>query len=149
MKQKKWYEKLKNKKKEATLFLVEDDDVDAMTIQRSLKSNNINNPILRAYDGLEAYQMLIEDKVPKPYIILLDLQMPRMNGLEFLDKIRSEPNLSSAVVFVLTTSKAEKDITASYSKHIAGYFVKGETGENFMDIINVLEAYWKIVHLLE
>jgi len=134
-------------KKEVTLFLVEDDDIDAMTIQRSLKRHKIGNPIVRAYDGMEAYNMLKSNDVSSPYIILLDLQMPRMNGLEFLDKIREDPSLSSSVVFILTTSKAEEDMIEGYRQHIGGYFVKGEAGENFMDIVNVLEAYWKVVHI--
>ncbi len=137
---------MKNTSEEVTLLLVEDDDVDAMTIQRSFKTNRIGNPIVRAYDGLAALDMLRNGDVPSPYVILLDMQMPRMNGLEFLEKIRADEALKHSVVFVLTTSKAEEDITASYKQHIAGYFVKNESGENFIDLVNVLESYWKIVH---
>ena len=130
---------MKDSSGEVTLLLVEDDDVDAMTIQRSFKANRIGNPIIRAYDGLAALDMLRNGEIPSPYVILLDIQMPRMNGLEFLEKIRADEALKHSVVFVLTTSKAEEDITAGYQQHIAGYFVKNESGENFIDLVNVLE----------
>jgi len=132
---------------EATLLLVEDDDVDVMSIKRGFSKQRIANPIVRAHDGLEALEMLQTGTVKPPYIILLDLQMPRMNGLEFLEALRSDPQLSNSVVFVLTTSKAEEDLTATYRQHIAGYFVKDECGSNFLQIIGMLDGYWKIVHL--
>ena len=132
--------------KEVTLLLVEDDDVDAMTIERSFKTNRIANNIIRAYDGLQALEMLRNGEVPSPFIILLDIQMPRMNGLEFLDAIRADKALSSSVVFILTTSKAEEDMSAGYENHIAGYFLKDDSGTNFTDLVNVLDSYWKVVH---
>lgn len=132
---------------EVTLLLVEDDDVDVMTVKRGLKKQRIVNPVVHACDGLEALEMLRNGKVKNPYIILLDLQMPRMNGLEFLEQLRLDNDLSRSVVFVLTTSKAEKDITASYSQHIAGYFIKDESGEDFLNLVNMLDGYWKIVYL--
>lgn len=135
-----------NKSKEVTLLLVEDDDIDAMTIERSFKTNRIANPIVRAYDGQEAFEMLKSNNVNSPYIILLDLQMPRMNGIEFLEALRANKELSHSVVFVLTTSKAEEDMIAGYEHNIAGYFLKDESGDNFIDLVNVLDSYWKVVH---
>ena len=85
--------------------------------------------------------------VPKPYIILLDLNMPRMGGLEFLEEIRKDPELKSSVVFILTTSSDDRDITSSYEKFVAGYFIKEETGVEFENITDMLSGYWKIVHL--
>ncbi|MBQ0799266.1 MAG: response regulator [Porticoccaceae bacterium] len=130
-----------------TLLLVEDDDVDAMAIQRGFFEQRILNPIVRARDGLEALELLRSGTVPDPYIILLDLQMPRMNGFEFLDEIRSDPRLHNSVVFVLTTSTVEQDIADSYQKNIAGYFTKDMSNEAYLNIINLLDGYWKIVHL--
>lgn len=132
---------------DVTLFLVEDDDVDAMTIERSFLKQRIANPIVRAYDGIEALELLRSNKVSRPLIILLDLQMPRMGGIEFLKELRADEDLSELVVFVLTTSKSEEDMLASYRQHIAGYFVKGKSGEQFLDIVNVLDSYWKVVQL--
>lgn len=134
---------------EVTLLLVEDDDIDAMTIKRSFKKQNITNPLVRVYDGIEALTLLKESKVTQPLVIILDLQMPRMGGIEFLKVLRADPKLSDLVVFVLTTSKAKTDITSSYGKHIAGYFVKGETGDRFSGLVNMLENYFEIVHLNE
>lgn len=132
---------------DVTLLLVEDDDVDAMTIERSFLKQRIANPIVRAYDGIEALELLRSNQVSRPLIILLDLQMPRMGGIEFLKELRADEDLSELVVFVLTTSKSEEDMLASYRQHIAGYFVKGKSGEQFLDIVNVLDSYWKVVQL--
>jgi CheY-like chemotaxis protein len=132
---------------DVTLFLIEDDDVDAMTIERSFLKQRIANPIVRAYDGIEALEILRSNDVSRPLIILLDLQMPRMGGIEFLKELRADEDLSELVVFVLTTSKSEEDMLASYRQHIAGYFVKGRSGEQFLDIVNVLDSYWKVVQL--
>lgn len=135
--------------KEVTLLLIEDDDVDAMSITRAFKKMHIGNNIIRANDGLEGLELLRSGAVPSPYIILLDLQMPRLNGFEFLEAIREDPELAQSTVFVLTTSKSDEDITASYKKNIAGYFIKEQVGEGFLDIVKMLKGYWKIVHFPE
>ena len=132
---------------EVTILLIEDDDVDAEGVERSFSKRNIANSIIRAKDGVEGLEILQSGKVKAPYIILLDLQMPRMNGLEFLSQIRKDTNLSRSVIFVLTTSRAEADILASYENHIAGYFVKDDVGANFSEMIDMLEGYWKIAYL--
>ncbi|AGS39722.1 MULTISPECIES: response regulator [Cycloclasticus] len=138
---------MKTNSKDVTLLLVEDDDIDAMTIERGFLKQRIANPIVRAYDGIEALELLRSNKVSRPLIILLDLQMPRMGGIEFLKQLRADETLSDLVVFVLTTSKSEEDMLSSYKQHIAGYFIKGDSGEKFLDIVNVLDSYWKIVQL--
>lgn len=132
---------------EVTLLLVEDDDVDAMSINRSFKKQRIGNPIMRAHDGMEAMELLKNDMVPSPYMILLDLQMPRMGGLEFLQELRADPKHFDTIVFVLTTSKADLDMVSSYKHLIAGYFVKDTAGDNFIDVVDVLGSYWKVLHL--
>ena len=136
-----------NLENEISILLVEDDDVDATGIERSFKKRNIANPVIRATDGIDALEILRDGRIKSPYIILLDLQMPRMNGLEFLTTIRDDEELSHSIIFVLTTSRAEEDIIASYKKHIAGYFVKDDVGANFSDMIDVLEGYWKIAYI--
>jgi len=133
-------------KKEVTLLLVEDDDVDAMTIERAFKKLKIGNDLVRACDGLEALDILENGKVTMPFIILLDLQMPRMNGLEFLAALRQHPKFGGSIVFVLTTSKADEDMISSYKHNIAGYFLKSSAGDEFLDIVNLLDGYWKVVH---
>lgn len=140
---------MSEKQKEVTLLLIEDDDIDAMSITRAFKKMHISNKIIRANDGLEGLELLRSGAVPSPYIILLDLQMPRLNGIEFLEEIREDPKLAQSTVFVLTTSKSDEDITASYKKNIAGYFIKEQVGEGFLDIVKMLKGYWKIVHFPE
>ncbi len=130
-----------------TILMVEDDDVDALGMERSFSKRRIANDIVRANDGVEAIEILESGKVTSPYIILLDLQMPRMNGLEFLAEVRNNEKLKSSVIFVLTTSKSEEDITAAYKQQIAGYFVKDDIGSNFSEMLDMLEGYWKIAYL--
>lgn len=132
---------------EVVVLLVEDDEVDIMGIERAFSRMKILNPIIVARDGIEGLEKLREKKVKRPYLILLDLNMPRMNGLEFLDEIRKDENLRDSIVFVLTTSKAEQDKWAAYQRNIAGYIVKENVGEEFLDAISLLNMYWKIVEL--
>lgn len=140
---------MSNNTKPITLFLIEDDDIDALTIERSFKKNRISNQIIRATDGIDALEKLRSGAIPKPFVILLDIHMPRMTGHEFLDELRGDENYADTVVFILTTSRADEDINESYNHNVAGYYVKEEAGENFINIVNVLESYWKVVHLPE
>ena len=128
------------------LLLVDDDDIDAEGIERAFKKNKIANPIMRARDGIEALEML-ENSIKQPYVILLDLNMPRMGGIEFLKVLREHPTHKNSIVFILTTSSADQDITASYQEHISGYFVKSEMGANFFEIAKLFDGYWKMVKL--
>ena len=134
--------------KEVTILLVDDDDVDVMGVERALSNLKILNPIVRARDGIEGLALLRHPSaVQRPYIVLLDLNMPRMNGLEMLAQLREDPQLSSAVVFVLTTSKADEDKTIAYSKNIAGYIVKSRVGDGFLRVMEMLDHYWRVVEL--
>ena len=133
--------------KTVSILLVEDDDIDAIGIQRALKSFNLLNPIHRTRDGLEALEVLRNDAVDRPFIVLLDLNMPRMNGLEFLSAVRSDTSLSDIVVFVLTTSQLDEEISAAYKKNIAGYIVKSSSNQDYKQLIRFLENYWNLVEL--
>jgi CheY-like chemotaxis protein len=133
------------------ILLVEDDEVDVLTIERALKKKRVVNDLAVAKDGIEALELLRgtdgQEKVVRPNIILLDLNMPRMNGLEFLDEIRKDPELRDSIVFVLTTSNSDEDRCQAYAKNIAGYILKDNVGEGFMDAISMLNLYWKVVEL--
>ena len=131
------------------ILLVEDDEVDAEAIERAFRKQRISNPFVIVPDGIEALKALHgEDgyeKLERPYMILLDINMPRMNGLEFLETLRGDPELKSSVVFVLTTSNRDEDKVAAYDNYVAGYLLKSRAGTDFMNLIGMLEAYWRIV----
>jgi len=133
--------------REATLLIVDDDDIDAIALERALRRMKLLNVVSRARDGQEALDMVRSGHLSGPFIVLLDLNMPRMNGLEFLEIVRRDPVLTSMVVFVLTTSSAEDDVAAAYRDHVAGYFLKERAESDFMEIIGLIEHYWRIVEL--
>ena len=137
--------------KPVNLLLVEDDDVDVMGIQRALQSLKVSNPITVARDGVEALECLrgenSKEKICRPYIILLDLNMPRMGGIEFLDEIRADSELKKSVVFVLSTSSADEDIIDAYDHNVAGYIVKTDPLNSFVDAVRLIDYYWTIVEL--
>ncbi len=135
------------------VLLVDDDDIDAEAIRRAFKKVKILNPIHRAKDGNEALDMLRGTNqmqaLERPYIILLDINMPGMDGIEFLETVRDDDNLSDCVVFMLTTSTAEQDKVAAYKKQVAGYVVKQNAGEDFLKLTAMLNNYWRVVELPE
>lgn len=135
--------------KHATILLVEDDDIDAMIVQRAFTKLKIANPIVRAKNGALALESLRNGSVSRPFIILLDLNMPKMGGLEMLEELRGDKNLSNSIVFVLTTSKDDEDKVAAYNKNIAGYIVKDKLQNSFEDLVKLLDFYWRIVELPE
>lgn len=133
------------------ILLVEDDDVAAEGVVRSLNKNSLPFPIVIAEDGIEALHILRNNdptkKIQKPYLILLDLNMPRMNGFEFLEEIRTDDELRDSVIFVLTTSDADSDRTQAYHKNIAGYMVKSAVGPQFLKLAKLLDSYHDSVNL--
>ena len=133
--------------KAVSLLIIDDDDIDATALRRALHKLKLLNPLYRAKDGLEAIEMLRNGNVPTPYIILLDINMPRMNGIEFLEVLRADPELTHAVVFVLTTSKSDEDILAAYREHVAGYLLKQRMDSDFMQVISLLDHYWRVIEL--
>ena len=133
------------------ILLVEDDDVAAEAVVRSLRKHSVNAPITLAQDGLEALEILREEHpqqhIEKPYVVLLDLNMPRMNGFEFMQEVRADQELSESVIFVLTTSDNEQDRARAYAKNIAGYMVKSAVGPQFAKLASLLDSYRAAVKL--
>ncbi len=131
------------------LLLVEDDEVDIQGLKRAFSKGRIGNPITVARDGIEALELLRGEngrpKLPKPHLVLLDLNMPRMNGIEFLEQLRQDEDLKSTLVFMITTSKAEEDKQRAYGHNVAGYIVKQDPANTFMEAVALLELYWKII----
>ncbi len=128
------------------ILLVDDDEVDVMNVQRAFKRNNISNPLYVANNGLEALEMLRgAAAIPGPRrLILLDLNMPKMNGLEFLRAIRDDPVLRPLTVVVLTTSDDERDRIEAYNLNVAGYILKPVTFSAFVEAMATLNKYWTI-----
>ena len=135
------------------VLLVDDDEVDVQGLRRAFSKSKIANPIMVARDGFEALEILRSQngktKLPKPHLILLDLNMPRMNGSELLEALRADEDLRSALVFMVSTSKAEEDKARAYGHHVAGYIVKQDPANTFMQAVSLLEHYWKIVEFPE
>lgn len=135
------------------LLIVEDDDVAAEAIQRSLRKSETPFKAVVAEDGLVALDILrgkhAEKKVENPMIVLLDINMPRMNGFEFLEEVRNDKNLRSLVVFVLTTSSSDVDRSKAYQENIAGYMTKDKVGPQFSKLFKLLSDYADTVILPE
>lgn len=133
------------------ILLVEDDDVAAEAVMRSVRRSGIQCPITWAEDGQVALDILRgQDPLrqsARPRIILLDLNMPRMNGFEFLECIRADPQLKDEVIFVLTTSSEDSDRNRAYNEHVAGYMVKSAVGPQFARLIHLLEGYQRAIYL--
>lgn len=134
--------------KALNILLVEDDEVDVMNVRRAFDKNRIANPLYVAPDGVEALRMLRADEVPRERrIILLDLNMPRMSGIEFLRELRTDPVLGHTPVVVLTTSDDERDKINAYNLNVAGYLLKPVTFVNFVEVMAALNKYWTLVEL--
>lgn len=133
---------------QVNILLVEDDEVDVMTMKRAFRQHHISNPLFVAADGIEALEKLRGSDMPKGRrIVLLDLNMPRMNGIEFLKELRSDPEIAATPVIVLTTSNEDHDKLKAYDLNVAGYLVKPVTFLNFCELMVTLNKYWALVEL--
>jgi CheY-like chemotaxis protein len=135
------------------ILLVEDDEVDVMTVQRAFKKGNITNSLYIAGNGIEALAKL-RGELGKPSIIptdrrliLLDLNMPKMNGLEFLQELRADPTIRHIPVVVLTTSNEERDRVKAYDFNVAGYIIKPVTFNIFVELMVALNKYWALCEM--
>lgn len=136
--------------KERTIhfLLIEDDEVDVMTMERAFEKGGVREPLFVARNGPEALQMLRTDRVPNSRrVVLLDLNMPGMSGLEFLERLRADPDLAGTPVVVLTTSSEQEDLERAYELNVAGYLIKPFTFSSFVDIVKRLEQYWRTVEM--
>ena len=130
------------------ILLVEDDEVDVMTVQRALRKIKITNPLYTASDGEEALAKLRSGDLPLDgLLVLLDLNMPRMSGIEMLQELRRDPKLRHLPVVVLTTSDDERDKIEAYNLNVAGYILKPVTFAAFVEAMATLDRYWTLVEL--
>ncbi|MEM0981115.1 MAG: response regulator [Cyanobacteria bacterium P01_H01_bin.58] len=135
------------------ILLVEDDEVDVMNVQRAFRRNKITNPLYVARNGLEALAMLRGEDDTLPQIpsdrrmVLLDISMPKMNGIEFLHELRKDPKLAHTPVIVLTTSDEDKDRMDAYKLNVAGYILKPVKFSNFAEVMAALNKYWTLCEM--
>ena len=129
------------------ILLVEDDKVDAMTIKRSLETINITNDMDVANNGEEALQYLRDSQGELPCIILLDLNMPKMNGIEFLRIVKHDETLKRIPVVILTTSSDEQDKIESFNLGVAGYMIKPVDYWQFVEVVKAIDLYWTLSEL--
>ncbi|MBT3048925.1 MAG: response regulator [Candidatus Thiodiazotropha sp.] len=130
-----------------TILLIEDDRVDIMTVQRALQKNNISNPLHVARTGLQALDMLrgangVVKLDPLPALILLDLNLPKMSGIEFLQELRKDPQLSALRIIVLTSSNEPRDQTAAFEYDVDDYIVKPHSFDEFTRAVAAILALW-------
>lgn len=131
------------------ILLVEDDQVDAMTVKRALKEINVTNRLDIVDDGEKALLFLQNSENEKPGIILLDLNMPRMNGIEFLQIVKKDDILRKIPVIVLTTSREDRDKVDSFKLGVAGYMVKPVDYRKFVEVVKTIDLYWTLSELPE
>ncbi|EKD54368.1 MAG: Response regulator receiver [uncultured bacterium] len=134
-----------------TVLVVDDDIGDVKAVKRAFAKNKRIDAIHYAVDGIEALQLLrgqnTKEKLIPPYILLVDINMPRMNGIELIKELRKDKELHRTIVFMLTTSKREEDKIASYDLNVAGYIVKEKAGEDFLNLTALIHYYELIVEL--
>ncbi len=130
------------------ILLVEDDEVDIMNVKRAFKKNNVQHSLAVTNNGIEALAYLrnahANTPLEVPKIILLDLNMPRMGGIEFLKEIRNDEQLKNLSVFVMTTSNEDNDKVEAFNLNVAGYILKPLSMEQFMDVVSTLNSFWKL-----
>ena len=133
------------------ILLVEDDDGDARAVERTFVKARIANPIVRAIDGVEALDLMKgtngRARLRRPYLLLVDLNMPRMDGIQLVTAIREDPVLHDTIIFMLTTSNRAEDKQAAYSLNVTGYILKEKAGEDFLKLFSLVDTYWRIVEM--
>lgn len=129
------------------ILLVEDDSIDAKAFMRAMEKLKIGNPVIHAKDGVEGLEIM--QRMTRPNLVILDINMPRMNGLELLRRIREDSSLRDTIVFVLTTSNDDQDKFEAYNLNVAGYMLKSDLGNSFVRAVSLVDNYWRVVEFPE
>lgn len=130
-----------------SLLVVDDNDIDRQCLERALSKNPNLGPVTTAENGRDALDYLLNEQKCNGLttcIVLLDLNMPRLDGFEFLAELQKQKLRKHTVVFVLTTSEDDSDVIHSYEHFVAGYLVKSRTGKNFEAVVDFLEHYLRV-----
>jgi len=136
-------------KSDSPILLVEDDKIDALTVKMALKEIKVINDLIHVSNGLEALTYLNDKTQKRPCIILLDLNMPKMNGIEFLEQRIKNNDLTTIPVIVLSTSKADSDKLATFKLNIAGYMIKPVDYKKFVEVMRAINVYWTLSESVE
>jgi len=135
--------------KTVSILLAEDDQIDSRAFLRAMQKLRISNPVTVAKDGLEAWEILKggngQPPFPRPNLVILDINMPRISGLELLRMIRADPDLHDSIVFVLTTSDDEQDKLEAYDLNISGYMLKSDVSGSFVRAVEMVDRFWRVV----
>ena len=131
--------------KPISILLVEDDPGDVVLVREAFEHNKVRNELRVASDGVYALEVLRDQSIPLPDLILLDLNLPRMDGRELLSEIRANPRLTRIPVVVLTTSDAEADIVRSYELHANAYVTKPVDLQRFLGVVREIEDFFVAV----
>ena len=134
-------------KKVLNILLVEDDEVDILNVKRAFRKQNLNHDLSIVRDAIQALEYLRDSSNILPHVVLLDINMPKMNGIEFLREIRKDKILSYLTVFILTTSNSDNDKFEAYNLNVAGYILKPVMFESFISAIKTLDDYWNFIEL--
>ena len=133
------------------ILLAEDDLIDEKAFLRAIAKLRIKNPVTVARDGAEAWEILKggngRPPLPRPNLLVLDINMPRMNGLELLGRIRDDSELHDSIVFMLTTSNDDADKIEAFDLNVAGYMLKSDVGNSFVKAVELVDNYWRVVEL--
>ncbi len=142
---------MRHSRETTTFVVVDDDEIDREVIRRALLKTGNNSPVIEAEDGLEALKLLqgTEERPPlaKPYVVILDLNMPQMNGFQFLEVVRKDPELRYTPIFVLSTSDDTQDKLKAYQRCVSGYIVKSRSNQALVDAMDMLEQYQQVVEV--
>lgn len=140
--------------KPMTVLLAEDNEHDIVATKRAWKKNKIENSLRIVRDGEECLDYLYRrgkysepESAPRPCLLLLDINMPKIGGIEVLRQIRGDDKMKSLPVVILTTSRTEEDKTECYNLNVNAYIVKPVGFENFADAISKINLFWQIVEL--
>jgi CheY-like chemotaxis protein len=125
------------------ILVVEDDEIDVKALLKAFQKLKIANPVTIAKDGVEAWEVL--QTLPRPFLIITDINMPRMSGIELVKKIRGDARFRDSIVFILTTSTDESDKLDAYDLNVAGYMLKSDMGASFIHAIEMVEKFWRVV----
>lgn len=129
------------------IMLIEDDSVDAMTVKRAMRELHVTNSMIHCLNGEEGLKYLTDPEMELPFVILLDLNMPKMSGIEFLKAVKTYAELKPIPVVVLTTSKERQDVQDSFELGAAGYMIKPVDYVKFTEVINTVMLYWRLSEL--